>query len=68
MQRREVIYRTYQWKRRSDSGSFNVLFSDRNHKAGEKEIKQFFVVAGEIGGIFKKDRLSQPLWVVAGRN
>ena len=25
-----------------------------NHEAGEKEIKQFLMVAGEIGGIFKK--------------
>ena len=25
-----------------------------NHKAGEKEIKQFLMVAGEIGSIFKK--------------
>jgi L-serine dehydratase len=43
------------------NGSSGVIPADlmyylviENHKAGEKEIKQFLMVAGEIGSIFKK--------------
>jgi hypothetical protein len=37
-------------------------------KRAKKKSSNFLLVAGEIGSIFKKDRLSQPLWAVAGRN
>jgi hypothetical protein len=45
----------------------NVLFGDRKPSSGEKEIKQFLLVAGEIGSIFKDQRY-QPQWVVVKRD
>jgi hypothetical protein len=36
-----------------------------NHNAGEKKIKQFLLVAGEIGVFSRKDQPYQLLWAVA---